>query len=405
MSRRLGAGILAVLLAALMGCAGLRRPEAKVEKSVRLPTRVAVLPFYLDVRPPVEPIQRQAAQILREQFFNRFASLSYLDLDLAEVDRRLQAADIPAKSSALALDPQRLATVLGVDGLVVGRVTDVKTFKGGIITDVRLGGILKLITKDGEVVWEGDHIESRQGGLLLRGGELLSALEDISSQFKDERLLAYLKLAEEFSRKVVATVPQPTRSVSAFAAPSILRVTVQVAPNRVLRAGDRVGVALEGDTGMKGAFDLGPWRTGLPLVEVSPGRYAGSYLVQAGDAAEDVPVSARLTDAFGLSTASSVEGLALQVDAAPPPPPENVVAQAAAASGVEVRWRAVGEAAGFALFRSCPSGGELTLLVRVADGVSYTDRSAPPSAASCTYQVSAYDSQENFSYPAVAQWR
>ncbi|MDA2917633.1 hypothetical protein MYX64_12480, partial [Nitrospinae bacterium AH_259_B05_G02_I21] len=78
-------GLLACLLVALVGFAGLDRAEArkKKKKTTRLPIRVAVLPFALDVKRPADPIQRQATLMLREQFFSRFAALRYLDLDLA----------------------------------------------------------------------------------------------------------------------------------------------------------------------------------------------------------------------------------------------------------------------------------------------------------------------------------
>ncbi|MFQ5892879.1 MAG: hypothetical protein ACE5H5_01055, partial [Nitrospinota bacterium] len=166
-------GFVAGLVVAMTGCAGAAKPEATVQKGTPLPARVAVLPFALDVKPPVDPFQHWAAEILREQFYNRFAALGYLDLDLVEVDRRLQGAHIPPEEAALARDPKRLATILGVDGLVVGRVHEVSTFKGVLVTDARLGGTIKLISLEGSTLWESEHTESLQGGLLLRAGELL----------------------------------------------------------------------------------------------------------------------------------------------------------------------------------------------------------------------------------------
>ncbi len=401
------AALAVVLLVFVAGCADLQKPDVtRPKEAVKLPTRVAVLPFHLEVEPPFDPLQKRATEILREQFFNRFASLGYLDLDLTEVDRRLAAAKIPADQAALATNPQRLATVLGVDGLVVGRVTDVSTFKGGIITDARLGGTVKLINSVGATVWEAEHTESRQGGLLLRGSELIRALEDLQSQFKDERHLTYLKLAEEYSRKVVTTAPQPDlKAALHFAAPSIHRVTVQVETSRALRAGDQVRVEVESEPRLAGTLDMGLWKTGIPLVEVSPGRYVGIYTVQPGDGAQAVPVQVRMTDAFGLSTSHKVSGLVLTVDAAPPAAPTEVVAQAAAGQGVVVRWSGGGEASGYAVYRSCPPGGELTVMARVTGVSSYTDPEGPASARSCTYQVSAFDSNRNLSYPSVAEWR
>lgn len=405
MNRSAQAALFACIILIATGCAGLKKPDVtKSKEAVRLPTRVAVLPFYLDVKPPVDPLQERATDILREQFFNHFASLSYLDLDLAEVDRRLAAAGISADQAALATDPQRLATVLGVDGLIVGRVTDVSIFKGGVITDSRLGGSVKLISSVGTTVWEADHTESRQGGVLLRGSELISALEDLSGQMKDQKHLTYLKLAEEYSRKVVATAPEPDMSKSiAFAAPKIRKVTVQVATGRVLQLGDQVRAEVESDPGLSGTLDLGLWRRGTPLVEVSSGRYVGVYTVQAGDAAQSVPVTVRLSDAFGLSTSSDVQGLTLTVDASPPPSPEGVSAQATAGQGVVVSWQGSSEASGFSVYRSCPpEGGLIQMATVTGGGMSYSD---PSGANSCTYQVGAFDAHENLSYPTVAVWR
>lgn len=389
------------------GCADLQKPKVTTPKqAVKLPTRVAILPFYLDVKPPADPLQQEAVQILREQFFNRFADLSYLDLDLAEVDRRLHAAGISDDEAALATDPQRLATLLGVDGLLVGRISEVSSFRGAIITDARLGGTVKLINSLGQTAWEVEHTESRQGGLLLKGGELVRALEDLQSQYKDDKHLTYLKLSEEFSRKVVSNIKQPDMAQAiSFAAPQIKRVTVQVATGRTLQQGDIIQATVESGPGLSGTLDLGFWRRGIPLVEISPGRYVGAYSVKAGDAAQAVPVAVRLSDAFGLAASYEVKDLTLEVDAAPPAPPADVVAEASSGPGVVVRWSQSAGASGFAVYRSCPAGAELELLANVTGGTSYQDPSGDPSAGACSYQVAAFDALKNLSYPTVAERR
>lgn len=64
--------------------------------------------------------------------------------------------------------------------------------------------------------------------------------------------------------------------------------TVPLGPGQALQ------VNLQGDPGGRATFDIGTFRTGIAMVETSPGAYVGNYTIQAGDSFQNAPVKGNL---------------------------------------------------------------------------------------------------------------
>ena len=58
---------------------------------------------------------------------------------------------------------------------------------------------------------------------------------------------------------------------------------------------------MQGQPGLAASFDIGSWRTNIPMQETSPGHYAGSYQIVHGD---------NVTNAFIIGTLRGKNGLA-----------------------------------------------------------------------------------------------
>ncbi|MCL5269469.1 MAG: hypothetical protein M1457_02695, partial [bacterium] len=87
---------------------------------------------------------------------------------------------------------------------------------------------------------------------------------------------------DDGARKIAAVVPLPR--FDAASTPNLRLTDVQVqAPRDLLREGDSVSVRVEATPNCRSTFALGRVARDLPLVEVSPGHYLGTYIVRAGD--------------------------------------------------------------------------------------------------------------------------
>ena len=65
--------------------------------------------------------------------------------------------------------------------------------------------------------------------------------------------------------------------------PEITYIETNLKPDLKLKPSDRIYVSLKGDPGLTGYFDIGSWKSNIPLKEIVPGLYTGSYTIKASD--------------------------------------------------------------------------------------------------------------------------
>jgi hypothetical protein len=58
---------------------------------------------------------------------------------------------------------------------------------------------------------------------------------------------------------------------------------------------------MEGESDLVGHFDIGNFKTGIPMKEVSPGLYTGSYRVKKGDKIDNALIVTSLSNEEGLT--------------------------------------------------------------------------------------------------------
>ena len=114
-------------------------------------------------------------------------------------------------------------------------------------------------------------------------------------------------------RQIIAT-----RKAVASPSPGPVSVgEIGISPQHPLRKGDTLYVVMHATPGGNASYDLGPYVTGLPLHEGSPGVYAGSYKVGAGVNFADVPVFGHVS--VGSAQPASGESEALVSISTEPP--------------------------------------------------------------------------------------
>ena len=95
---------------------------------------------------------------------------------------------------------------------------------------------------------------------------------------------AYFKTAEIFSVNMMKKIPDPADSWNEeIRLPEITYIETNLKPDLKLKPSDRIYVSLKGDPGLTGYFDIGSWKSNIPLKETVPGLYTGSYTIKASD--------------------------------------------------------------------------------------------------------------------------
>lgn len=333
-----------------------------------LPRAVAVLPFTGDpadwsgVEKDEDP-----TVIVRRGFYNQFASLPFQDLELAETDARLANAglDAAAVESLLAENPKKLGSILGVDAVVLGRVTHFDRVYMGVASQVAVGCKVRMVSLEtGDLLWRAEHVERGFGGgvSLSPVGLILNA----AAALWNLRGVELLRQTDDLFREMVQTVYLPESMRAARIAPPSMDLFAVVSEGPY-RAGQKVVLRMVGDAGGRAWADLGDYKSGIVLSPASPEAkaalqaellervkeqysstgheltpallqavrdrlaqrevYEGSYTVQPGEEAKALLAKGSLAAADG-GKATMIDAVTpVDIDAVPPRAPAGLRAE------------------------------------------------------------------------------
>ena len=264
-------------------------------KNWNYPETVAVLPFSYDSAIKDGNYTRS---ILRKVFLNYFSYLGYNDLPLDTVDLKLE----PVIKTGVAINDisnGQLMKILGVDAVIRGHIINSTNFTAGIYAETSIEAKLEMIDlRTNEVLWDTEHMELDSSGIGT-----LSLVDMIEDQtINSETGVAYHQVAESFALKVLAKIPDPASlRHNEIRLPRIESVEANIKGNNKLQPNDLVYVSMEGEPALTGHFDIGSFKTGVPMKEISPGLYTGSYRIQKGDLIDGALIIASLSNKKGLT--------------------------------------------------------------------------------------------------------
>lgn len=273
---KLGILLLGVLLA---GCGTVDLQVRQIHKNLSMqPRSVAILPFTLE---QLDPEGIAPHKLFRTCFYNYFSYLGYVDLPLNIIDQKLSQAGLTNATKILELSPEKLRKILGVDAVIRGRVLSASNFTGGIHAETSLTAkidMFDLRTRD--ILWETKHKEMTYSGILSP-----TIVDIIQSQIENVKVhQAYFKTAEMFALNMMKEIPDPADNwKNKIRLPQITNIETNLKPNLKLNPKDRIYVNLKGDPGLTGYFDIGSWKSNIPLKEIVPGLYTGSYTLKPSD--------------------------------------------------------------------------------------------------------------------------
>lgn len=274
-------------------------PKVQVSKfltnETASPKSVAILPFTLE-----ESIKEKELPhiIFREVFYNNFSYLGYNDMPLDEVDQKLHHAGVQIENASK-LRYRELREILGVDAVIRGHILEANNFTGGLHAETLLHAKIEMMDlKTGNSLWEVDHTEMDYSGIASP-----TIVDIIQEQVENAKVdQAYHKNAEMFSQRIISQIPDPSgKRLGEVQLPAIASIETNIHPNQKLKPDDSIYVSLRGQPKLTATFDIGSWKTSIPMKEISPGLYTGSYVVKKGD---------KVLNAFIIGTLKNNTGLA-----------------------------------------------------------------------------------------------
>lgn len=260
------------------------------------PHSVAILPFTLEAP---DPEKVSPHELFRDCFYNYFSYLGYVDLPLKTVDQKLSQAGLTDSSKILELSREELRKILGVDAVIRGRVLSASNFTGGIHAETSIKAKIDMLDlRTGDTLWETEHKEMAYSGIL--SPTIVEIIQDQMDNVKVHQ--AYFKAAEMFSLNIMKEIPDPADSWNEeIHLPKITSIETNLKPNLKLNSNDRIYVNMKGDPGLTGYFDIGSWKSNIPLKEIVPGLYTGSYTIKASDDVSSSLIIGTLKNKNGLT--------------------------------------------------------------------------------------------------------
>ena len=259
------------------------------------PETVAILPFSYDAKVKEN---KNSTSILRDSFFNYFSYLGYNDIPLTAVDLKLEPT-IKTGVSANDISNEELKKILGVDAVIQGHVISSTNLTYGIYAETSIEAELKMIDlRTGEALWSTKHVELNTSSIVTPS--LIDMIADQAANSMSS--VAYQRIAESFSLKVLAKIPDPANlRYDKVKLPHIESVEANIKGNNKLRPNDLIYVTMKGEPTLVGHFDIGSFKTGILMKEVSPGLYTGSYRIKDGDLINGALIIASLSNKKGLT--------------------------------------------------------------------------------------------------------
>jgi len=259
------------------------------------PKSVAILPFSFDST--VEE-NKSTHSILRKTFLNYFSYLGYDDIPLNTVDLKLEAIMSPGVTVD-DISTGQLMKVLGVDAVIRGHVINSTNLTAGIYAETSIEAKLEMVDlRTDAVLWETEHNEINSSGIVTPS--LVDYIKDQADNSMTSK--SYHQIAETFALKILSKIPDPASlRHNEVRLPQITSVETNIKGNYKLRPNDLIYVSMKGESGLVGHFDIGNFKTAIPMKEVSPGLYTGSYRVKNGDKIDNALIITSLSNEEGLT--------------------------------------------------------------------------------------------------------
>jgi len=171
------------------------------------PRKVAVLPF--SDRSHTEGL----ANLVRTSFYSRLSALTFIDLELFQVDDLLKAHGLVTNERISQTPVKELGRILGADAIIFGEVTEFDRVFAGLYSQLSVGAAITIYdTRSGEKLWADSHVSRFHEGALPF--DILSIpLITMRSGF-NLRETVKVRVVDELCRELIVRIPAPPGAVA-----------------------------------------------------------------------------------------------------------------------------------------------------------------------------------------------
>jgi hypothetical protein len=259
------------------------------------PKTVAILPFSYDTSIAKQKLPHQ---ILRGVFFNYFSYLGYTDIPIETVDLKISPL-IKTDASIKNISNAQLMKILESDAVIRGHLINATNFTAGIYAETSIEAKLEMVDlRTGDLLWETKHMELSTSSIVTP-----SLIDMIAEQTANAQVdKAYHKVAESFTLKILEKIPDPASLRHEHVQlPRIISIDSNIKKNAQLHPHDVIYVSMKGDSKLDAHFDIGSYKTRIPMKEVSTGLYTGSFRLKKGDQINSSLIIGSLSNKQGLT--------------------------------------------------------------------------------------------------------
>ena len=371
------------------------------------PESIAVLPFSSPEEKlfAVESGFDQPEDIVRRGLYNHISSLPFKDLEIFDIDKRLQNAGLQNSETIhrlIAENPKKLKSILGVDSVVTGNVSHFDKIYAGVYSQVAVGCEVNMWDLEtGRLLWHAKHVSrAHAGGISLNPiGLLLSA----AASAWNLRNTEMLSQTDELFREIVSTIELPSSMVISPKSKSFIDLFAVMNAGKPFTSGKDVAFRLIGDANCRAYVDLGNYKSAIDLEPLSPSMkqamksdimasirrryedagqtlspelmeevekgfttreiYEGVYTVSPGEEQYGLTAKAYLINAFGDQVSKLDVAHTIDIDAKPPAATANLASESLNQK-VNIRWLPNKEAdlAGYQIWTSTSPLSGYTLI-------------------------------------------
>ena len=156
-----------------------------------------------------------------------------------------------------------LRRILGVDAVIRGHLIEVNNFTAGFHAETMIHAKLDMMDLEtGNSLWEVDHKEIAYSGIASP-----TIVDIIQEQVENAKVKqAYYKNAEMFCQQILSQIPDPAPyRAGEVQLPLISSIETNIQANQKLKTADSIYVSMRGQPGLMATFDIGSWRTSIPM--------------------------------------------------------------------------------------------------------------------------------------------
>lgn len=372
----------------LSGCAGVKQAEKQTDTrtiSGNYPRVVAVVPF------GNETDELGISGLIRRSFYNHFSSKPFQDIELSVTDAKVAAAEKTSGKTVFEMPPKEIADSIGAEGVIYGKVTDFQKVFAVAYSQIGAEAEVWMVdARTGQELWRiRESVRYHEGGIPLTP---LGAVMTIVSTAVNIRDIQQVRVINELGWKLNEKIAAPEGFK--FEGRPVIKNVISNAKEGPFGKGKTIKIAMEGDKGLIGLFDIPGFKMAIPFKEVAPGEYLGEYMVVPGDNVKEAPLIAYLRRPTGEEGQwFDISGF-LTVDTTPPPPAADLKGRAFI-DRVELSWKGVSapDLKGYKVLRSKKPLSDFEM-VALTEVPVFTDKLIEPKEA-YYYRVASIDAAGN----------